>query len=190
MYQLFALPSVSALDPHWQTLELVASMIWSNWSVLTIIPCIPKESWSLTRVHFCSDLMMARSWPLLSWQLSPILFIWASVQSLPLTQLTGCSYFFSVFLLNGLYWHLISVQAREAVSRDCVQVRVSHVSPWWAWVQRCLVSGTLWAACSSLIIRLARALMELEGSWRNPIFVTQSWFWFLVLSWACSHCPM
>ena len=36
----------------------------------------------------------------------------------------------------------------------------------------------------------ARCLMGLEGDWKTPVYVTQSWFQFLVLSWACSHYPV
>ena len=41
---------------------------------------------------------------------------------------------------------------------------------------------------NALSLGLAKTLMGLGGL-RTPVLVTQSWFWFLVLSQACSHHP-
>ena len=125
----------------------------SNWSVLTVIFHISKESQSLVRIHFLSDMMIARSWPYTSWCQSRILFSWVSIQSLPLLSLQE-ALILSVSLLSSLYGHLLCVWVGEAVSRGCVQVRVSHVSPWQAWVWRCLISSTLWPACGCPIVRI------------------------------------
>ena len=64
-------------------------------------------------------------------------------------------FLFSVPLLSSLYRHLLCVWAGEAASGGCVQVVVTHIPPWWAWVWRCLISGTLWMSCSCCIIRIS-----------------------------------
>ena len=109
------------LDLYKWTLESVASIMWSNRSVLTIIFQISKDCPSLARAHFCSDLMMARSWPHTSWWLSPILFIWTSIQSLSLLSLqdvlTLFLYFFQVVHMDTSSVSQQERQSPEAVSR-------------------------------------------------------------------------
>ena len=121
LYQPFCLAICLSFGTHWWTLEPLAPVTQSNWSVLTVIFCILKDFQSLARAHFYSDLMIARSWPHMSWQQSLILFIWASIQSLPLLSLqdtlTLFLYFFVAVQMNT---SSVSDQERhspEAVSR-------------------------------------------------------------------------
>ena len=140
-----------------------ASAIWSNWSVLVAILLILKEVWSFIRACFCSVLRI-----LWSWQTHLDDCPWFASFG-PLSSC--CPYlacmmlllFFSIFLLSSLVRYLIGIWAGEAVSRGCVQVRICHVSPRQTWVWGCLVSGTLWAACDHLIIRLSWASNETQG---------------------------
>ena len=66
-------------------------------SVLVIILLISKAVQSSARVDFCSDLTILWSWPHMAWWLSPILFIWVSVQSLPLLSLQDALTLFLYF---------------------------------------------------------------------------------------------
>ena len=65
----------------------MASAMWSSWPVLTIIFHIPEELWSSAKVQSHSVLMLLWSCPHMFWQMSLILFSWASIQRLPLLSL-------------------------------------------------------------------------------------------------------
>ena len=80
-----------------------------------------KEVQSSTRAHFCSVLTILRSWPHTSWWLLLILFIWVSIQSLPLLSLQNTLILFLYFFWTvGRDTSSVSEQERqspEAMSR-------------------------------------------------------------------------
>ena len=133
----------------------MASAMWSSSLVLTVIFHISKELQSSARAHFCSDLMISSLCPHTSWQLSLILIKWASVQMFVFAQFTGCPYPPSILLMSSLYGHFICVWTCDAVSRGCVQIRVSHIFPWWVRVQWGINLSAPWASCSYPVIGIS-----------------------------------
>ena len=145
----------------------------ATWSVLSVIFHISQESQSLARGHFCSDLMMARSWPRMSWLMSLILFIWPSIQSLPLLSLQDALTLF-LYFFQVVHTDTSSVFEQERQSPEAVSKSESAMFPLdepesedvWS-----LVLFELPAAASSS--GLARALMGPEGGLED----------------SCLHCP-
>ena len=109
-------------------LEPVASTIWSSWSVLVVIHLISKEVWSSTIAYFHSVLMISWSWPHMSWQLSPILFIWVSIQSLPLLSLQDALTLFLYFFC-AVHMDMSSVSEQERQSPEAVSRSESAMFP-------------------------------------------------------------
>ena len=88
--------------------------MWSSWSVLESFFCISKELQSSARAWSHSVLMLLWLCPHMSWQLSLVLFSWASVQRLPLLSLQEtCT----------LFWYFLQVvcTATSSVSKHKTQ---------------------------------------------------------------------
>ena len=93
-------------------------------------------------------------------------------------------------------------EQEKAASGGCVQVGISHVPLWWAWVWGCPVFSTLWATCNHLIIRVSWAssgtrgrtggLLPLSpgGSSSRAVLTPNLNFWHYVMQAVlCVNCP-
>ena len=118
-------------SPPLTLLEPVASAIWSSWSVLIVILLISKEVQSCTRAAFllCPNDLCDHGPTYLDD--CPQFFSVDFLSShCPYLAYRMFLHFFCISSKQSLLMHVISIWAREAVSGGCVQVRVSHVSPW------------------------------------------------------------
>ena len=91
----------------------------NSWLVLTANFYISKELWSSIRAHFHSVLMLSWSCPQMSWQLSLILFGWASVQILPLLSLQEAKTLF-LYFLGAVHTDTSSVSEHKMQSPEAV----------------------------------------------------------------------
>ena len=103
-----------------------------------------KGSMVICWVHFHSALMISWSWPHLSWWPPLMLFICASVQSMPLLDLQDVLTLFLYFLWAILTDISLVSQAGEAIPRSSVQVGVWLSFLWTNWSLRTLGPQCSW----------------------------------------------
>ena len=187
--RVLILPSVLAYDSLVWILEPVASAMQSIWSVLIAIFHISKELQSSWREHFCSALMYSWSCLHMPWWLSLILFIWPSIQRLPLLSLQETHILFW-YLLWAIYMDTSSMSEHVMQSLEAVSISVFHVFSWQVGVWWGLIPSAPWAFSSCSIIRVSNGPRWAKGDWQVPALTVQSWDQPLVLVLACFHHPV